>query len=331
MRNNSWDVIIIGGGSAGLSAALMLGRARRRVLVLDGGAPRNRFAPHMHGVLGHDGRPPLDLLAAGRAELERYSVVVASADVHSADVATVDVQSADVAAAPRSGDPGFAVSLPTGERHLARRLLVATGMRDVLPDIPGLAEQWGTGAVVCPYCDGWEVRDRRIAVIATGPMSTHQAQLLRQWSPDVTYFVNGVELPAEAHAALVARGIAVESREVARVVADEQGRLRGIRLADCSELAVDAVFLQPLPVPNDGPLRGLGAETAGHLGVDWVAVDETGRTSVPGVWAAGNVVSARSTVPLASAAGNLAGATINADLIEEEIRRAVEASAPSAA
>jgi len=320
MHNTTWDVIIVGGGSAGLSAALMLGRARRRVLVLDAGSPRNGVAGHMHAVLGHDGRPPLDLLAAGRAELQRYGVVI---------------EPADVASASRSDDPGvevaFAVVLTTRERHVARRLLVATGLRDVLPEIPGLAEQWGTGAVVCPYCDGWEVRDRRIAVLGTGAMSPHQAQMLRQWSADVTYFSNGAELPAEAHAALVARGIAVETREVVRVVADERGGLSGIRLGDCIDVEVDSIFLQTLPVPNDAELRALGAATADQKGVDWVVVDADGRTSVPGVWAAGNVVSARASVPVASAAGSVAGATINADLVEEEIRQAVAASGSSAA
>ena len=313
MRNTSWDVIIVGGGSAGLSAALMLGRARRRVLVLDGGAPRNRFAPHMHAVLGHDGRSPLDLLAAGRAELDRYGVVI---------------EGADVASARRSADArSFDVTIASGELHVARRLLVATGMRDVLPDVPGLAEQWGTGAVVCPYCDGWEVRDRRIAILATSAMSTHQAQLLRQWSAEVSYFVNGTELSGDAHAALVARGIAIETREVARVLAGEEGRLSGIRLADCSEVPVDAIFLHPTPVPNDAVLRELGAATVEQMGMDWVAVDENGRTSVPGVWAAGNVVSARASVPVASAAGNVAGAMINADLIEEEVEAAVSSPA----
>ena len=306
---NSWDVLIVGGGSAGLSAALMLGRARRRVLVLDGGAPRNGVAAHMHGVLGRDGWSPLDLLAAGRDEVRRYGVVVESAEV--GEAARVD--------------DGFEVVAADGTRHVARRLLVATGVRDGLPELPGLAEQWGSGAVVCPYCDGWEVRDRRIGVLAAGPMALHQAQLLRQWSADVTYFVNGTELPADAYAALVARGIAVESREVVRVVADEHGRLSGIRLADCTEVPIDSLFLQPLPLPNDAVLRSLGAATTEQLGVDWVAVDADGRTSVAGLWAAGNVVSPRTSVPIASGAGNAVGAAINAALIDEEIREALTA------
>jgi thioredoxin reductase len=309
-----WDVIIVGGGSAGLSAALMLVRARRKVLVLDGGAPRNRFAAHMHGVLGRDGWSPLELLEHGRAEVERYDGVVRSGEVASAEL----IGDGD------AGDAGFAVTLESGERHQARRLIVATGLRDELPEIPGLAEQWGTGAVVCPYCDGWEVRDRHIGVLATGERSIHQVQLLRQWSPSVTFFTNGTDVAADDLAGIAARGIAVEPRPVAQVVADADGRLRGIRLADDSEVPVDSIFLGPRFVPNDDLLTALGASAAEAFGGGvWVGVDPTGRTSVAGLWAAGNVVNPGASVPLAAGAGNLAGATINADLIDEEIRIAL--------
>jgi thioredoxin reductase len=268
----------------------------------------------MHGVLGRDGWSPLELLEHGRAEVERYGGVVRSGEVATAEL-NVD-----------SDEPRFTVTLGTGERHVARRLLVATGLRDELPEIPGLADQWGTGAVVCPYCDGWEVRDRRIGVLATSARSIHQVQLLRQWSPSVTYFTNGTEVAADDLAAIVARGISVEQRAVAEVVADADGRLRGIRVADGTEVPVDSIFLGPRFVPNDGLLIALGA-TAGEgfgsgLG-DWVEVDPTGRTSVPGLWAAGNVVNPGASVPVAAGAGNLAGAAINADLIEEEIRAAL--------
>lgn len=324
MQNTSWDAIIIGGGSGGLSAALMLVRARRRVLVVDSGAPRNRFAAHMHGVIGRDGWSPLDLLATGRAEVERYGGVVTTADVVGVGRAVAEV--AAVADVERA-DPGFDVTLGTGERHRARRLLIATGLRDELPDIPGLAEHWGSSAFVCPYCDGWEWRDRRIGVLATGPMSPHQAQMLRQWSPEVTFFANGAELTDDTTAELTARGIVIEPRAVAGTSTDADGRLSGIRLADGDTVAVDVIFLHPRVVPNDALLRGLGADTApGHGGAPRVEVDETGRTSVPGVWAVGNVVNPSASVPVASGAGNIAGATINADLIEDEIRTAVEAT-----
>jgi thioredoxin reductase len=313
MQRTEWDVIIVGGGSAGLSAALMLGRSRRRVLVVDGGEPRNRFAAHMHGVLGRDHSSPLDLLAAGRAELTRYDdVVIESGTVVSA--APLDTEAI-----------GFEVVLESGERHTARRMLVATGLRDDLPDLPGLAEEWGRNAVSCPYCDGWEVRDRRIAMIATDASNTHQAQLLRQLSPHVTFYTQGANLPDAARAGLEARGIAIETRAVVEVVGDDEGGLRGIRLDDGTEHEADSIFVAPRPVPNDRLLRELRARTMRQNGVDWVLVDPSGRTNVPGLWAAGNIATAASSVPVAMAAGNLAGTGINGDLVEEDIREAVAA------
>lgn len=306
--NTTWDVIIVGGGSAGLSAAIMLGRLRRRVLVIDEGRPRNRVAAHMHGVLGRDHTSPLELLADGRRELERYDSVTVHAD-------------GVVTAAPL--DDGFEVVLRSGAVHRTRRMLLATGLRDELPDISGLAEQWGRGVVVCPYCDGWEMRDRRIAILAGGAASTHQAQLMRQLSEDVTYLVNGSDLPDEAHAALVARGIAVEDRLVAGVESDAVGTLKAVRLADGTAVPADAVFAAPTPTPADGLARSLGARVVDRQGASWLDVDPMGRTSVPGLWAAGNVTDARSSVPFAMAAGNMAGAGLNADLVEEDVLAAL--------
>lgn len=313
MHATDHDVVIIGGGSAGLSAALMLGRSRRRVLVVDGGAPRNRVAGHMHGVLGRDHSSPLDLLAAGRAELTRYD--------------DVEIASGEVASATHLDGSAlaFEVVLASGERRTTRRVLVATGLADQLPEIPGLAEQWGSGVVSCPYCDGWEVRDRRIAVVPTSAANAHQAQLLRQLSPHVVFHTAGFVLPPAARAGLSARGIEIDERPVAAVVSDD-GRLRGIRYEDGAEREVDAIFIAPRPQPHDAVLRELGARRMRNDGVDWTLVDDDGRTSVPGVWAAGNVVSARATVPMAMAAGNAAGAALNGDLMDEDIRIAVAAA-----
>lgn len=314
--HTEWDVVVVGGGSAGLSAALMLGRSRRRVLVVDGDRPRNGVAAHMHGVLGRDHTSPHDLLAAGRAELVRYDVTVASGSVASAT------------AVDDRDDPAFALVLDTGERHSTRRVLVATGLVDELPDVPGLAELWGVGVVMCPYCDGWEARDRRVAVLATSSLDPHQAQLMRQVAEDVTFYTNGGILPERTRTELVARGIAIEEQAVDRLDADEDGgAVRGIRLADGSVRDADVVFVAPRPVPNDAVLRDLRARAIRSSGADWVLVDEHGRTNVHGLYAAGNVVSARSSVPWAMASGSLAGTAINADLVDEDIRRAVRSHA----
>lgn len=285
----------------------MLGRSRRRVLVVDGGKPRNSVAQHMHGVLGHDGGSPLELLKTGRAEVERYGVVIRSAE----------------ASAAALSEGGFTIALTTGEQHFARRMLLATGLRDRLPDIPGLTEQWGTGVAHCPYCDGWEVRDQRIGVIATGPMSVHQAQLVRQLSPHVTYYRNGTELPDDTRRGLTARGIAVDDRPVARLVTDGPA-LRAIELSDGERTSIDSVFVRPPSLPIDELASSLGAQTSEAFdGGQWLTVDITGRTSTAGLWAAGNVVNPGATVPLASAAGTMAGGAINADLVNEEIALAL--------
>lgn len=312
MDGKTWDVIVVGGASAGLSAALMLVRARRRVLVLDGGAPRNAVAPHMHGVLGHDGRSPLDLVADGRREVEGYGGVLRAARVTSID-------------AEGAGGTSFVVATEDGSRERTRRVVAATGLRDELPDIPGMAEQWGRGVVVCPYCDGYESRDARIAVIGTSPMSVHQAQLLRQWSADVTYFPNGVGAPDDgAVRAFDARRIRVDHRAVTGVVGGA-GALVGIGTGDGATVPVDRVFTGPVPKPNDGLLRRLGVDLVeGGMTDGWVAVDVNGATSVRGVWAVGNVVDPRANVPVSMGQGAFAGGAVNADLIEEDTALAIE-------
>ncbi|MFD1713705.1 NAD(P)/FAD-dependent oxidoreductase [Amnibacterium flavum] len=306
MTQKNWDVIIVGGGSAGLSAALMLVRARRQVLVLDGGEPRNRTAPHMHAVLSRDDYSPLDLLADGRREVEGYGGTILEDGVTGAEIVR----------------DGFAVTTGSGARHTARRLLVATGLRDALPEVDGLAEQWGTGVVTCPYCDGWEVRDRRIAVLGSGGHGVLKAQMLRQWSADVVYLTNGSTPPtAEERAGLDARGIRVEERRIRRIVA-RGGDLSGIETEEGETIPVDSIFVNPSSVPQDDLLVGLGATRSALMGVPFVAVDPTGLTSVPGVWAAGNVVNPAAGVPVAMGAGSSAGAAINMDLIGEDIRAA---------
>lgn len=309
MNENHWDVAVIGGGSSGLSAALTLVRARRRVIVLDGAAPRNRFAAHMHGVLGHDGKSPLRLLADGRDEIEAHGGVVMHTDV-------VETR--------RHGD-GFTVGTSDGQTMWARRLVVATGLRDELPDVEGLAEQWGRGVVVCPYCDGYEVRDGRIGILATGPGSVFQAQLLRQWSESIIYLADTVGAPeGEDAVAFQARGIRVEEGPVRRVTADGD-RLIGVEMHDGRIIELDSIFTAPRPVPLDEPLRQLGAERVERPAGSFVAVDQTGRTSVEGVWAIGNVVNEAANVAISIGAGALAAGALNHELILDDVRSAVDA------
>ncbi|KQQ95267.1 hypothetical protein ASF62_01620 [Leifsonia sp. Leaf325] len=298
------DVIIVGGGPAGLSAALSLGRARRRVIVVDAGTPRNMTAPHMHGVLGHDGLSPLRLLELGRAEVSGYGVHL----VH------------DEISAGRATATGVEIDTRSGTIR-GRRLLVATGLIDELPDIPGMRDQWGRGVVVCPYCDGWEHRDDVIGVVATSPHSVEQAQLLRQWSERIVFFPNVVGDPsAEAADALTRRGIQILPGVVTGLRIDED-HVTGVEV-DGRAIAVGVVFTGPTPRPRDALLRSLGATTTdGPLG-SWVDIDPDGRTSIPGVWAAGNVVNVRANVPVSLGLGALVGGALNADLVRDDIDRA---------
>ncbi|WP_445443062.1 NAD(P)/FAD-dependent oxidoreductase [Clavibacter sp. km1a] len=324
---DEWDAVVVGGGVAGSSAALMLARARRSVLVVDAGQPRNAVAAHMHGVLGHDGKPPRQLVAEGRREIEGYGGVVVDGRVEA--VEAIDPGSAG----ERPTGPRFRVTLDGGVEVRARRVILATGLADVLPEVPGLAAHWGAGVVVCPYCDGYEVRDRRIGVLATGPGSLHHVQMLRQWSPDITFLVAGgtasgqpLEIDAATRAGIDARGIRVEESPVTRVLG-ERGALEGVELADGRILPLDSLFAMPGVSPRDGFARALGAATEDTPWGPFVTADATGQTSVPGLLIAGNASSGSANVPVAMAAGTMAGAMANAGMVTEDVAAAVVAAA----
>jgi thioredoxin reductase len=308
--NESYDVVVVGGGAAGLNGAMMLARSRRTVLVIDSGAPRNAPAQAVHGLLGRDGTPPGELLETGRKEVRRYG-----GHLVTGEVSTVN----------RTAD-GFAVRLRDGRSTRARRLLAATGVVDELPDVPGLRERWGRDVLHCPYCHGWEVRDRAIGILGSGPMSLHQALLFRQLSDDVTYFSHTAPPDDEQAEQLAARGIRVVEGTVTEVVA-EADRLVGVRLDDGTFVARDALTVATRMVARAGFLTELGLRTTEHpsgVGED-IATEQAGRTEVPGVWVAGNIGDMMAQVGAAAAAGAMAGAAINADLVEEETRRAIEA------
>lgn len=315
-----WDAVVIGGSAAGLSAAQALGRALRRTLVIDSGSPRNRFAAQMHNVLGHDGTPPGELAARGRQEAARYGVVFREAAVRTVrDGDGVTGPAGDGAGSP----PSVHIELDGGETVAARAIIVATGVRDELPAIPGLAEHWGSGVLHCPYCHGWEERGGRLAVITTSPLGLHQAKLLRQWSDELTVFTAGLgALDAETEALLLARGVRLVAEPVAEVRGDGS-RVSAVRTATGEEYAVDAIFTASATVPRDGFLDELGlrrTETPG--GAPVLAVDAMGRTSHPRIWAAGNVVTPFASVPMVMGAGTFAGAAVNAALVEEDFARA---------
>jgi thioredoxin reductase len=295
---DEFDVVVVGGGAAGLNAALVLARARRRVAVVDGGDPRNAPAAHMHGFLSRDGMAPARLLEAGRAEVSGYGGEIV------ADRVT------------RIGH-GFAVHLAGGRTLRARRVLVATGLRDELPDVPGLRERWARDVLHCPYCHGYEVRDRPIGVLGT----LHLGLLLPQWSPDVVFFPHLTELSADEREQLLARGVRIADGDVTGL-AVEGDALRGVELAGGRVVPREVLFVGPRFVPRDDLLTGLGCAMADD---GRVRTDPTGRTSVPGVWAAGNVVDPRAQVVTAAGMGSAAAIALNADLVQEDVQRAVAA------
>jgi thioredoxin reductase len=308
-----YDVVVVGGGAAGLSGALALSRARRAVLVVDDGAPRNARAGHVHNYLGREGATPAELLASGRAEVAGYGGKVVDGRVTGAERV----------------DGGFRVVLSSGGSVFARRLLVTTGLVDELPDIPGVAELFGSDVLHCPYCHGWEVRDQPIGVLG-GPMAVHQALMWRQWSADVTLFEHTGPAPTDdEREQLAARDIRVVSGEVTGLEIGG-GRLSGVRLAGGDVVPRRALVVAPRFTARAGVLTALGLETVpqemnGHVVGSYVPADPTGATAVPGVWVAGNVADLRAQVISAAAAGLNTAAMLNADLIAEDVRLAVAA------
>lgn len=315
-----YDVIVVGGAAAGLNGALALVRSRRSVLVIDNGTPRNAPAEHVHNYLSRDGVPPSELYAIGRAEVTEYG-----GEVTAGTVTTVARPNGPTS----MPEDGFVVELADGRSFGARRLLVATGGTDVLPDVPGLAERFGRDVLHCPYCHGWEVRDQAIGVLATGGMAIHQAMLFRQLSDDVTLFLHTGPAPSDDQwEELAARGISVvEGRVEAVEVTDDKltgVRLEGWKVIPRQALAVQSVVRARVDFLADLGLRAVDQEFGDvYLGTA-VQADASGATEVPGVWVAGNVGDLRSQVITSAAAGLTAGATINADLIAEETRLAVQ-------
>jgi thioredoxin reductase len=303
MNPNSYDVIVIGAGAAGLSAALVLSRAQRRIAVVDAGQPRNAPASHMHGFLSRDGMPPRELLAAGREEVSGYGGTFVPGTVSRiARTAT-----------------GFDALLGHGTRLRSRRLLIATGLVDELPDVPGVRDRFGRDVLHCPYCHGYEVRDSKVGVLGGLPNSFQQVLLVRQWASDVVYFANGTGLTADQREQLVARAIGVlDGRVTGLDVQDD--KLYSVAVDGVGSVRRDALFVAPRFVPSSTLLADLGCELDDD---GWVLVDKTGRTSLDGVWAAGNAVNPRAQVITAAGEGSAAAIALNNDLVAEDVRNEV--------
>jgi thioredoxin reductase len=301
-----YDALVVGGSFAGLSAAIYIARARRSVLIVDAGLPRNRFAAHSHGLIAQDGRAGAEILESARAQLANYP--------------SVTIRHGDVTAANAAAD-GFEIELADGSHALGRRLLLSTGITDILPEIPGLAERWGKSVFQCPYCHGFEIGGGSIGVIATGPLSAHAASLIADWG-DVTFFTNGtVELDEGARALFRARKIAIVEEPVAELVGPSP-LTEAVRLRDGRLVPVRAVFTGP-----SFRMTSPFAETLGCALDDTplgaiVRTDMWKQTTVPGVYAAGDNARMQQSITFAAADGAAAGVGIHQSLIAEEVASA---------
>lgn len=299
-----FDVVIVGGGPSGLSAALVLGRSRRRVLLVHDGPTRNARAEAAHTVFTRDGTPPAELLRIGREQLVPYGVVLR-------DERVVGVEQTAA---------GFAVVFDRSPSVEARKLLLATGVRDVLPDVPGFSELWGTGVFHCPYCHGWEVAGRPLCIYGRGEVAHHLSRLLLGWSDDLVLFTDGpAELSDERRARIAGHGIVIREERVERL-AGSNGRLEAVVLEGGEVVPRAGMFFMPAQEPRSDLSSRLGCPftTDGR-----VEADAFGRTPVPGVYVAGDMAPGMQQVLAAAASGAMAGATLNNDLLSEDFEGAI--------
>ena len=292
------DTIVVGGGFAGLAAATYLARARRSVHVLDAGKPRNRFATASHGFLGQDGKDPAQILAVAREQLRAYpSVRVTQAEASKA----------------YARDDDFSVHLGSGEQLEARTLILAFGLRDTLPAIPGVEERWGKTVLHCPYCHGFEFSDRPLGVLYRTEMSIHQALLIAEWGP-TTLFLNGADLHAEGAEVLARRGVRVEPEPVARLEG-EGAALSAVRLKDKRSREIEALYISPQSRLSSPLAEQLSVEISEEPQGSLIRTDANKMTSVKGVYAAGDIARAPHSVSWAVADGVTAGTSVHRALV----------------
>lgn len=293
------DAIVIGGSFAGLTAALYIARARRSVRVIDAGAPRNRFAAHSHGVFTQDGSDPLAMIATARSQVAAYP--------------TAAVIEGKAVEAAREAD-GFSVRLETGEVLEGARLVLAFGLSDELPAIPGLAERWGVSVLHCPYCHGFEFGGRPLGVLSTSPMSAHQAMLIAEWGPTTLYLDGGPEPDDESAAELRRRGVAVEPAPVRALHGDRAG-LSAVELGDGRMAPADALYLAPRTRLNSGIAQQLGCELEEAPTGPIIRTDPQKATTAPGIFAAGDITRGAHNATWAIADGVMAGTVLHRSLV----------------
>ncbi|WP_423066729.1 NAD(P)/FAD-dependent oxidoreductase [Devosia sp. CN2-171] len=292
------DAIIVGGSFAGLAAATYIARGRRTAAIIDTGLPRNRFAAHSHGFLTHDGNAPAEILATARAQVAAYP--------------TVQFIDGSANSATKTGD-GFAVTLGTGEVVEARKLVLAYGISDILPEIPGLKERWGNSVIHCPYCHGYEFSDRQLGVLNMQLRSSHQAQLIAEWGP-TTFFLNGETIDDATRTMLEKRGVAIEPTPVKSLHGDGK-HLSGVELIDGRTVGIEALYIGAPTRHNSSIAIDLGCDTEESPAGPVIKVDGMKMTTVPGVYAAGDITRAMHNVTFAVADGVMAGVAIHASLV----------------
>lgn len=297
---NPFDAIIVGGSYSGLAAGMALGRSLRRVLILDGGLPCNRQTPFSHNFLTQDGKPPAEIAALARQQVEGYG--------------TVRFLSGTAVAGQRDPE-GFRIRTGSGESFSARKLVFATGIRDILPDIPGFAACWGITVLHCPYCHGYEVRNRPTGLLGNGSPGFEFSLLLRNWTGDLTVFTDGpATFTGEQAAALAARDIRIVETPIAELEHDK-GNLRSVRLLDGSDVPLAALYTRPPFEQHCSLPASLGCESTPE---GYLKVDPLQRTSVHGVYACGDNSSAMRTVANSVATGTTAGMMLNKEMALEK-------------
>tara|TARA_R110002049_G_scaffold4601_5_gene32480 strand:+ start:669765 stop:670817 length:1053 start_codon:yes stop_codon:yes gene_type:complete len=300
-----YDVIIVGGGPSGLSAALVLGRCCRKVLLCDAGKPRNRTSPAVHGFFSRDGIRPDELLEIGREQLQPYDV---------------EIQDVAIAKAERL-DTGFRVETGAGKQFTTRKLILATGVKDDLPEIAGLADLWGIGVYHCPYCHGWEVRDQRWAYIASANQAVDWGSELKGWTTSLTYCSNGsTELTDEIRGLLKERGIELQEQPIKRVESMNE-RLTGIVFTDGESLNVEAMFIRAPMIQRSELLKQLGCQLTSIKGMftDAVKTDQFGAADVPGLYVIGDASLGAPQVATAVSDGSMAAIMVNKSLVKEGV------------